>query len=224
MKRKNNYPRGKNKSGVEKKTTSIEKIRAIMELLNLNNTSEKEKIDDIKEKEKINLNDADDNMENIEVTSSLKIQKEINNSSNNKIISSQDNIKMSTLKEKEKKGLPDKNYFYTKFKNWENYDNNEFHFTNVDGDGNCGYRCVSLQLFGSEDDYNIIRQNVFHYLDKNRSNYSDYNFEYNGNILSNNQYIDTIQHDGEWMGELEIIAISIIYNINILVFKITDND
>ena len=64
---------------------------------------------------------------------------------------------MSILKEKQKKGLPDKNYFYTKFKGWEKYDNNEFHFTNVDGDGNCGYRCVSLHLFGSEDDYNIIR-------------------------------------------------------------------
>lgn len=131
---------------------------------------------------------------------------------------------MSILKENQKKGLPNKSYFYTKFENWEKYDNNEFHFTNVAGDGNWWYRCVSLQLFGSEDDYNIIRQNVFHYLDKNRTNYSDYNFEYNGNILSNNEYIDTIKDDGEWMGELEITAISIIYNINILVFKITDND
>ena len=54
MKRKNNNPHNKNKHNIKKKTTSIEKIRAIMELLNLNNNSEKEKIDDIKEKEKIN--------------------------------------------------------------------------------------------------------------------------------------------------------------------------
>jgi len=168
MKRKYNNPQNKNKHKIKKKATSIEKIKEIIEILNLNNTSDKEKIDDIKEKEKINLNETDDNTQNIKITSCQKNPEEINNSKKNEIISSQDNIKKSILKENQKKGLPDKSYFYTKFKNWEKYDNNKFHFTNFAGDGNCGYRCVSLQLFGSEDEHYIIRPNVFHYLYKNR--------------------------------------------------------
>lgn len=84
MKRKYKNPLNKNKHKLKKKTTSIEKIREIMELLNLNSTSYKEKIDNIKEKGKINLNNADDNTQNIKITSSPKKSEEINNSTKKK--------------------------------------------------------------------------------------------------------------------------------------------
>ena len=43
--------------------------------------------------------------------------------------------------------------------------------------------------------------------------------EYNGQIMNSNDYIDTICKDSEWMGELEISALSIIYNVNIILFR-----
>jgi len=37
--------------------------------------------------------------------------------------------------------------------------------------------------------------------------------------MNSNDYIDTICKDSEWMGELEISALSIIYNVNIILFR-----
>ena len=87
------------------------------------------------------------------------------------------------------------------FKNTYKYPKKYFYFVNVEGDGNCGYRCIGLQLFRSEEDHPIIRESVFNFLDINRNNYLSYNLENNGNIISSNEYIDNIKNDGEWMGK-----------------------
>ena len=43
-------------------------------------------------------------------------------------------------------------------------------------------------------------------------------------LYLNNEYIDNINNEGQWMGEFEIIAISNIYNVNIYVFQINNKD
>jgi hypothetical protein len=45
------------------------------------------------------------------------------------------------------------------------------------------------------------------YLDSNREEFTNYNFEKDGNIITSDKYIDTIKINGEWMGELEIYAL-----------------
>ena len=220
MKRKLNHEQKNNKIKQKKKTTQIEKINKILELLDLNKSSDPENFDITKKNQTIDFNK---DKYNNDISMSNQSEKN-NNSKVYKDSESINNLKLKNIKQNIKSGLVDKSFFYNKFENWEKHDKNEFYFADVKRDGNCGYRCIALQLFGSEEKYSKIRENVFNYLDNNRSNYNDYNFEYNGNILSSNDYIDIIQKEGEWMGELEIIAISNIYDINIYAFQTNDSD
>ena len=220
MKRKLNHEQKNNKIKQKKKTTQIEKINKILELLDLNKSSDPENFDITKKNQTINFNK---DKYNNDISMSNQSEKN-NNSKVYKDSESINNLKLKNIKQNIKSGLVDKSFFYNKFENWEKHDKNEFYFADVKRDGNCGYRCIALQLFGSEEKYSKIRENVFNYLDNNRSNYNDYNFEYNGNILSSNEYIDIIKKEGEWMGELEIIAISNIYDINIYAFQTNDSD
>ena len=123
-----------------------------------------------------------------------------------------------------KKGLPDKEYINLKINEENIYDINDYVIEDVISEGNCGYRALSLQLYKTEDKYDSIRKNVYNYLNNNRNQYAHLSFQYNGELISANEYIDKIKNNNEWMGDLEISICSIIYNFYLLLFGISFND
>ena len=68
-----------------------------------------------------------------------------------------------------KKGLPDKNYIIDKYNNnvWNIYNLDDLYLQNVTGDDNCGYRNISLQIYGREEKYVSIRQDIYRFLTTN---------------------------------------------------------
>ena len=105
---------------------------------------------------------------------------------------------METRNEKKKEnkcGFVDKDYFLKKDNIENKYNKEDFILIDVLGDGNCGFRAISLQLYGIEEEYNKIRKNVFNFLKANKENYANFNFEYNGNIIPDYEYIDKVYND-----------------------------
>ena len=104
------------------------------------------------------------------------------------------------------------------------FNNNEFIFQDVVGDLNCGYRCTSLQIYGTEENYNLIRQQIYNYLHNKIGDYTDLFFQVNANILPAKEYIKKIKKDKCWMGNLEIFVLNKLYDADVLVFKKYSND
>ena len=105
---------------------------------------------------------------------------------------------METRNEKIKEnkcGFVDKDYFLKKDNIENKYNKEDFILIDVLGDGTCGFRAISLQLYGIEEEYNKIRKNVFNFLKANKENYANFNFEYNGNIIPDYEYIDKVYND-----------------------------
>ena len=59
---------------------------------------------------------------------------------------------------------------------------------------------------------------VYSYLNSNRKEFNNYNFEYDGKIITSDKYIDIIKNNKELTGELEI------YIINKILVFIKKND
>ena len=202
---KKKYPK------LNKKNTSIDKINEILNLLNLKDNNN----------EKLEEKPNDNNL----IQNSNNNNKDVNKNKRQNIYNTENNTThYLEIKNAQKAGLADKNFLIEKISHSAQLNISDFYLQDVAGDGNCGYRCISLQLFGNENHYAKVRESVYNYLNLNREQFDNFNFEYEGNILSSSDYIDKINNDKEWMGELEINAISIIYNVNIIVFQITYND
>ena len=68
---------------------------------------------------------------------------------------------METRNEKKKENkcrLVDKDYFIKKYNIENKYNKEDFMVIDVLGDDNCGFRDISLQLYGTEEEYDKIRK------------------------------------------------------------------
>ena len=92
------------------------------------------------------------------------------------------------------------------------------------GDGNCLYRCLSRFIFGTEDLYARVRQEIYEEAVRRRNNYPDITLDSEIGPLHINQYIDHIQEDKFYGGELEINIASSLYNINIATYDDVRNN
>ena len=216
MKRKASRDKIHKSKNIKRKNDDITKVNEILELVGL-------KSDD---NNKIKKNEPIYNPKEIKPDKNKEFNSYINlspnQSSNNNIILKNSHIINS--QGIRKIGLVNKEFFLNNIKENIKYKQNDFHLEDVEGDGNCGYRCISLQLYGLEDNYHKIRESVYNYLNQNKNLYTDYTFEYNGNIISSDEYIDIIRNNQEWMGELEIITIAHIYDLNIMLFQKNEKD
>ena len=105
-----------------------------------------------KNKEEININiNSDIDSENIDNRDENFI---------NELKDFEPNIKNKKQYNNHKYGLANKAYFLEKYQQSQGniFNKNEFILRDVKSDGNCGYRCISLQLYGEEDKYYIIRE------------------------------------------------------------------
>ena len=89
----------------------------------------------------------------------------------------------------------------------------------VEKDGNCGYRALSLQIYNDENSYNLIRTHVYTFLNTNLDFYKDKYTTLNNEAIKAEDYIPHVKTDGFWMVDLELSIINIIYDINLLIFK-----
>ena len=119
-------------------------------------------------------------------------------------------------------GLADREYFINKIDN--NQGSNifnllEYRQKDLGKDGNCGYRAIALQLYSNENYHNLIRKDVYDYLTLKKDNFVGFNFEYAGNLLDANEYIEKVKQDDCWMVDLELSVLNLIYGTTLLVYQ-----
>ena len=98
------------------------------------------------------------------------------------------------------------------------YEHPFFNEVDIDGDGNCFYRCISYHLFGIQEFYNTVRQTVYQYI-KNNTGFA-YEYCYlkgdtyytevkEGNLTKEykiTDYIEMIKRNKFYAGYIEIFC------------------
>ena len=88
----------------------------------------------------------------------------------------------------------------------------------VDGDGNCQFRAIADQLYGSPDHYAEVRANIVEHLRSNSSRYSAFVPD------SYDTYIENMGRDGNWGDHLTLQAASNVYGLEIRVYTSYDGN
>lgn len=83
----------------------------------------------------------------------------------------------------------------------------------VIGDGNCLFRAVCDQLEGNDNNYATIRHSVCNYMERNEKDFVTF-LEEN---IPFSVYIRRMRIDGFWGGNIELYAVSKLYNVNIMI-------
>ena len=85
----------------------------------------------------------------------------------------------------------------------------------VGGDGNCLFRAVAHQLYGNEEHHWMIRQHCLDYVESEREYFAQYII---GGLQSFHIYVARKREDGVWGDDVEIQALSEIYDRPIEVY------
>ncbi|CDF36515.1 unnamed protein product [Chondrus crispus] len=85
----------------------------------------------------------------------------------------------------------------------------------VSNDGNCFFRAVSDQLFGTEDYHIKLRERTCDYLLANKDHYQFFVDD----EQSFDDYVADMRTDGVWADNLELQAVSMAYDVNIRVHQ-----
>ena len=83
-------------------------------------------------------------------------------------------------------------------------------------DGNCLFRSVSHQLYGTADHHQLVRHKCMEYIQCERNYFHNYISE------SFDEYITRMKQDGEWGDHVEIQAMSEIYDRTIEIYAYRD--
>ena len=91
------------------------------------------------------------------------------------------------------------------------------------GDGNCMFRSLSDQVFGDYGQrYEVVRDAICNYMAANKESFSQFlvldEDESDADANSFEQYIQDMRRDGEWGGNVELVAASRLYQRNIIVY------
>eukprot|EP00741_Cyanophora_paradoxa_P020258 tig00021238_g19552.t1 len=91
-----------------------------------------------------------------------------------------------------------------------------FRIVDVVGDGNCLFRSIADQLCGSQHRHAEYRKRIMDYIAARPDEYApfmedDKSFE---------QYVGEMQEDGEWGGQLEIVAACNAYRVNVVIHQV----
>ena len=83
-------------------------------------------------------------------------------------------------------------------------------------DGNCLFRAIADQLEGNEKLHRKYRQEAVDYIQQNKDLYAPF-IEDDETI---DQYLQDIERDGVWGGQLELTVLSLIYKFNYIVHQV----
>jgi len=89
----------------------------------------------------------------------------------------------------------------------------------VDGDGNCQFRAIADQLFGSPDRYAEVRANIVEHLRSNVPLYSGFVHD-----IPYDAYIENMGRDGTWGDHVTLQAASNVYRLEIRVYTSYDGN
>ena len=89
---------------------------------------------------------------------------------------------------------------------------NNLRIIDVIGDGNCLYRSISRFIYRTEDLFHRVRQEIYQEARRRENNYPDLTLDTEEGPLNIHRYINKIQSDRFFGGELEI-SIEILYII-----------
>lgn len=120
--------------------------------------------------------------------------KKIDNRDDNCFCDNKENI-INQTEQNKFYGFCEKNFFHNIIIN-QIYTTSDFSLENVDGDGNCGFRALSLQIYNGRSNYNIIRTHIYNYLNNNIEIYKNQYTIYNNEIIRADLYIPKIKLDG----------------------------
>ena len=81
----------------------------------------------------------------------------------------------------------------------------------IEGDGNCLFRAVARHICGYQKEYQRVRDETVDYILSNKELFSEFELEIDKRLLIYRS----------WGGNLEIAAISSLYDIGILVWKLS---
>ena len=138
-----------------------------------------------------------------------------------------DNDEFCEMKKNNFAGISEKGYFIEK-QNIEgdnvcSFDKKDFYMSNVKYDANSGYRALSLQIFGNEENHREIRKAIYTCLLNNKQSISRYYFERDGKIISGDNYLKYVKVENEPIGDLEISALSFLFNAEMYLFELRDD-
>jgi OTU domain-containing protein 5 len=80
------------------------------------------------------------------------------------------------------------------------------------GDGNCLFRSFSDQLYGTPEHHDLVRRMCAEYIASERNYFEQFVAE------PFNQFLERIQRDGEWGDDVEIEALSEIYDCRVEIY------
>ena len=95
----------------------------------------------------------------------------------------------------------------------------QLHFKDVQADGNCLPRCIAEGVFGSEELHSIVRGQICDRLEECREYYQYFVLDGEGF----EEYIKRMRRDGTWMDNFAITAACAVYNCNIIVRELNNN-
>ena len=95
------------------------------------------------------------------------------------------------------------------------------------GDGNCFYRCLSLQIEHNQDNYNYYRQIIYNFIKDNKKPLKDF-FDQKENESKEtygqryDKFIEDIQIDGNYSRDLEKSDVCIALNKKLIIYRNTN--
>ena len=88
----------------------------------------------------------------------------------------------------------------------------------IEEDGNCLFRAMSHQLYGSQDHHKMIRERCCDYIELNRQYFEGFIANAAGNMTFS-YYLHIMRSDREWGGNLELIALTELYRKTIEIYR-----
>ena len=83
-------------------------------------------------------------------------------------------------------------------------------------DGNCLFRSISDQLEGNQANYRKYRQDAMEYMLQNKDDFAPFIED----DLTFDEYVEEMEKDGEWGGNLELQALSMRHGFNVIVHQL----
>ena len=146
------------------------------------------------------------------------------------ITSNKDNL-IKVAEDENKKlsfsGISDRNHFIKNQQELEDYvciiERSQFEITNLTPDENSAYRSLSLQIFGTQDHYKVIRKCIFTFLFNNIDNIKKYYFERKGKTINAQTCLKILKRQKESITDLELQSLSFLINAKILLFELKED-
>jgi OTU-like cysteine protease/RNA binding activity-knot of a chromodomain len=98
-----------------------------------------------------------------------------------------------------------------KFRESLEHDTAGFHVLDVDKDGNCLFRAVAYQIYGTVDKHEELRQAVYDYMEHNSAFFSIWEEDFDN-------YVARQRNRNMWGGHVELVAMREMFNVDMQVY------